>query len=186
MITLENICKSYNQKPVLSSFSHTFDNGKAYLIQGPSGIGKTTLLRIISGLEQIDSGIIHSDKKASFSMVFQEDRLIEDMNAIENVMFVTPELSKDQCQKELSFLLDADQLNKPVRELSGGMRRRVCIVRAMLHPSDILLLDEPFTGLDAQNRKKAMDYIISRKNSRTLLLCSHEIDKIDSFETVTI
>jgi len=186
MMILENISKSYDHKTVLSSFSCRFDDKRSYLIQGPSGIGKTTLLRIISGLEKADSGNIHFDKRPSFSMVFQEDRLIEDMNAIDNIRFVTPELTKEQCTKELSCLLDPEQLNKPVRELSGGMRRRVCIVRAMLHPSDILLLDEPFAGLDADNRRIALDYIINHQNNRILLLCSHEIDQIDTFEQIRI
>ena len=164
MIQLKNIQKAFDDKIVLSSFSCAFQKGHAYWIQGPSGTGKTTLLRMICGLDKPDNGEILFTEKPSFSMVFQEDRLIEDLDAVDNILFTNPSSKRSQCIEELSSLLEKDQLSKPVRELSGGMRRRVCIVRATMHPSNIILYDEPFAGLDADNRDKALSYILKNQN----------------------
>ena len=120
---------------------------------GESGVGKTTLLRLLMGLEKADSGIITGFDKVS--AVFQENRLIEHLNAVENTALVIKDRNAGKCAYEqLLQLLPKEALLKPVREYSGGMKRRVALVRAMAADSEIVLLDEPFTGLDSQRVKK--------------------------------
>ena len=107
-------------------------------------------------------------------MVFQEDRLLDSLDAIANVSAVSPLISRARAAAELAKLLPEDALTKPVRELSGGMRRRVALVRALLPASDLLLMDEPFTGLDDQTRQQVIHYIFETKARRPLILATHE------------
>lgn len=166
---VNNVYKSYGEQAVLENISDTFERGKIYYLNSPSGSGKTTLLRILCGLEKPDSGKIEGVKK--FSMVFQEDRLCEEYSAIQNVALVTGR--ECQAQKALSKLLDKDALSKPCSQLSGGMKRRVALVRAMEAESDAVLLDEPFTGMDAETKRIAEDYIRQRQGDRILIIASH-------------
>ncbi len=161
--------KVYGAQRVLSDVSAVYEAGKTYYLTSPSGSGKTTLLRVICGLEQADSGIIEG--KACYSMVFQEDRLCEDYNAIQNVAMVTGD--EQSARQALQGLLEAEALTKPCRQLSGGMKRRVALVRAMESDSDVVLLDEPFTGMDAENKKAAEKYIFQRQNGRMLIIATH-------------
>ena len=114
-----------------------------------------------------------TDMPVSAGAVFQEDRLCEEFSATDNVAMIFKKPDIDTIRRELSILLPADELDKPVRELSGGMRRRVCIVRACMKPSELLAMDEPFNGLDASTRDRCISYIRSRQASRTLLIVSH-------------
>ena len=134
-IELEDICKSYGSLTVLSHFSLAIDDGASLVITGPSGRGKTTLTRILLGLEKPDQGRVRllGDYKYPYlnaGVVFQEDRLCDDFSAIVNVSMVNKHISSTFAREELENLLPPEALDKPVRELSGGMRRRVCIVRA--------------------------------------------------------
>ncbi len=181
MIRISHLYKTYGQQVIHDDFSCRFEEGKKYLIAGESGIGKTTLLRMIAGLEAYDQGSIEITGEKSFAVVFQEDRLIEDLSAAENVRLVNPLCSDEMIRRELSEILPEDQLDKPVSELSGGMRRRTALVRAMLNDGRIVILDEPFAGLDEENRRRALAYIDKKQNGRTILLCSHEDDDLNSY-----
>lgn len=160
-LRMEHIYKSYGQAVVLQDFSYAFTPGGITCIMGESGAGKTTLLRLLMGLEKADSGIITGFDKVS--AVFQENRLIEHLNAVENTALVIKVLPKEA-------------LLKPVREYSGGMKRRVALVRAMAADSEIVLLDEPFTGLDSRNSKKAAEYILSEQRGRTVISVTHDME----------
>lgn len=181
MIRISHLHKTYGQQVIYEDFSCVFEEGKKYLIAGESGIGKTTLLRMIAGLEACDSGNIEIEGERSFAVVFQEDRLIEDMSAAENVRLVNPACSEEMIRQTLAGLLPEDQLDKPVSELSGGMRRRTALVRAMLNDGRTVILDEPFAGLDEENRRRALAFIDEKQNGRTVLLCSHEDDDLNSY-----
>lgn len=181
MIKLDSVSKSFDGKTVIDRFSYEFEQDKMYALTGDSGIGKTTLLNLLCGIYVPDSGNITSDKKISFGCVFQDDRLFEEQSSVKNIKIATKIKDEKYIRAELSSLLPADELDKPVKELSGGMRRRVCIVRAVLSNTDVLLLDEPFAGLDENNIKIAMDYILSGRKNRTIVMTSHTFDFPEEF-----
>ena len=106
-----------------------------------------------------------------YSMVFQEDRLCEEFDAVCNVAMVIKDEQK--AKEALRKLLEEDALTKPCRQLSGGMKRRVALVRAMEADSDAVLLDEPFTGMDADTRRAAEIYIRERQNARIVIIATH-------------
>ena len=134
-----------------------------------SGCGKTTPLRIILGLEQPDHGTIQGQVRP-VSAVFQENRLFEDFSALSNAAVVCPKGDRQEAARHLTALGLADSLSLPVRALSGGMKRRVSIARAVLAPGPLLVLDEPFTGLDRTTKAVVLDYLKRYTQGRTLLL----------------
>lgn len=183
-IDLDNITMCYGDQKVLDSFKLEIENDHSYAIIGASGSGKTTLVRILLGLEEPTSGKVHlmGDYKYPYlnaGVVFQENRLCEDFTAIENVVMVNKKNSAKVAEEELLKLLPADAIRKPVRELSGGMKRRVAIVRACSISSDMLIMDEPFTGLDEENRQRAIDYIREKQGSNPLLITAHDGKGLD-------
>lgn len=187
LINIKDITKSYDGKMVLNHVNLRIDTdseNRDVLLRGPSGIGKTTLLRIIAGLEKADSGKMEitmgeaarGGSSLKVGMVFQENRLLEYLSSVDNVSLVDTSVSKLRARAALSEILPEDALDKPIRELSGGMKRRVAIVRAVLPPSDILVMDEPFTGLDPETRDRVIKYIMDNKGKRPLVIASHETD----------
>ncbi len=172
-LILEHIHKRYGEKVVLRDFSTRFPAGTCTCIMGPSGCGKTTLLRLILGLEEADGGTI-SGRRFPMSAVFQENRLFEDFSALSNVSAVCARGSRQEAARQLSALGLAGSLHAPVRTLSGGMKRRVAIARAVLAPGELLILDEPFTGLDRDTKAVVLDYLKAHIQGRTLLLVTHD------------
>ena len=173
-IVIENISKAFEGKQVLFSFSARIREGECTSVMGPSGCGKTTLARLIIGLEAPDRGSIKNVPER-ISAVFQEDRLCEDFGAISNVRFVTGrEKSDAEIAAELSSLGLADSLKIPVRNLSGGMKRRVALARALCRDFDLLLLDEPFKGLDAALKEQVAAHIRTRTEGKTVICVTHE------------
>ena len=174
MIRVDNVSKSYGDKRVLNNVSCEFEDGKIYCIMGESGVGKTTLIRLIMGLEKPDEGYISSSKQ--FAAVFQEDRLLEDRDAVDNVMFVLKNggsKSREQTEQYLSELLPEDRLHIRVDSLSGGMRRRVAVARAMLSDRNTIILDEPFTGIDDETKRNVIHFIKKWQNNRTVIVVTH-------------
>ncbi|WP_026660399.1 ABC transporter ATP-binding protein [Butyrivibrio sp. AC2005] len=183
-IDLENICKSYGDLKVLQDFNLEIEEDHSYVLTGPSGCGKTTLVRILLSLEESDSGKVHfmGDYKYPYlnaGVVFQENRLCEAFTPVQNVVMVNRKNSAKVAREELLRLLPADCLDKPVSQLSGGMKRRVAIVRACCIPSDMLILDEPFTGLDSENRNKVIKYIREKQGRNPLLITAHDTDGLE-------
>ncbi|MCR4940071.1 MAG: ATP-binding cassette domain-containing protein [Treponemataceae bacterium] len=178
-IVLESVSKSYDGKKVLDNISLSFKEGKTTCIKGASGCGKTTLLRIIAGLIEKDSGSIRGLPER-ISYVFQEDRLCEDFSAVSNIMAVTGrKLPREAALQHLAELGLAESALKPVRELSGGMKRRVAIARAVCYESGLIILDEPFKGLDVKLRRNVMDYIKRHGDGRTIICVTHDPEEAD-------
>ncbi len=169
----EDLGKCYGGKYIFRHLNLCLQEGGTYCLMAPSGMGKTTLFRILMGLEQADEGRLIGFEKVRFAPVFQEDRLCMGMGAIKNIRLIRPELSEETIRRELLQLLPEDSLSQPVSEFSGGMRRRAALMRALLSAGDFLLFDEPFEGLDEKTREKAMDLVIGKKGGRTLLFASH-------------
>ncbi len=172
-LRVEHLCKRYGENAVLDDISFTARVGVTRLL-GPSGIGKTTLLRVLLGLETPDSGTVNGDK-FRWTAVFQENRLLEGLDAEENLRFVLgANYNAAAAQALLEELGLGDVGKKKVRDYSGGMQRRLALARALLAPSDALALDEPFTGLDAENREAAMRAILRAAETKIVLLSMHE------------
>ena len=178
LIELRNVRKAYDGVPVLQNVSLTLVPGAPVCVTGRSGIGKTTLLRLMLGLEQPDSGTVFVRRGARFAAVFQENRLIPHLSAADNVRFVCPSAAMpDEAALTEAFAavgLARQEMGKSVSELSGGQQRRTALLRALLAPADAVLLDEPFTGLDAGARRAAAAYIQKMCADRALLCITHE------------
>ena len=173
-VRFADVRKSYGANRVLRGLNFTLDGGGMYCLMAPSGSGKTTLFRVLLGLEPYDAGSITGVSAGDISMMFQEDRLCEALSAIENVALVLPGRARRSDVRELlSQILPATCLDQPVMELSGGMRRRVSLARAVAYPGKLLVLDEPFTGLDAQTRRQVIDFLLASRHGRTLLVATH-------------
>ena len=171
MIRLHQVSKSYGQKTVLKDLSLSVEAGEILLIMGPSGCGKTTLFRLLMGLTLPDCGTV--DVAGAISPVFQEDRLCGHLSATDNLRLVCPALSRKESAALLTELGLADE-GAPVSSLSGGMKRRVALARALAYGGSILLLDEPFSGLDEETKKQAAEATLRHRRGRTLLVISHD------------
>ena len=174
-VTLHDVCKSYHGRPVIRGVSLTLEPGGVYALMGKSGSGKTTLLHLLAGLVKADSGVVQGAGDLRFSAVFQENRLCEFLTAQENIRIVQDRsCSNTDICNILSEILPAASLAQPVSEYSGGMKRRAAIARALLVPSDFILLDEPFAGLDAATKKQVIAFLQTYRGGRTLLFSTHE------------
>lgn len=174
-ILLENICKSFGEKRVLRDFSCRFPEGKSSCILGPSGCGKTTLLRLIAALEAPDYGGIRGTEGKKISAVFQENRLFENLRADKNILLTArPGFGRGDAQRLLYELGLNEEPSKPLRDFSGGMKRRVAIARALAAAYDILLLDEPMSGLDGNTRTQALQVIQKHAQGRTVICVTHD------------
>jgi NitT/TauT family transport system ATP-binding protein len=171
-VALNSISKSFDGVRVFDGFSHMFPSNSITAVTGPSGSGKTTLLRIIAGFEKADGGEVRIDGK-KISMVFQEDRLLPSKTALENVAAVTDRENARRWLEKVGLKDDACTLPG---ELSGGMKRRVAIARALAFGGDILLLDEPFMGLDPDLHDSIFDLILREKGKACIILVTHDME----------
>lgn len=179
-LTLDHLQKSYGPLSVLRDCSFTFEDGGIYCLMGPSGSGKTTLFRILMGLEKADAGTVRFEKPSpKISAVFQEDRLCETFSPVENLRFILGKtVPEGEIRRELSSLLPEESISRPVFTLSGGMKRRTAVCRAMTAPSDLIIMDEPFTGLDSETKKQVVEYIKSRQRGRLLIMSTHQEEDV--------
>ena len=179
-IIITDLCKSFDDNEILKNVNITLEDSSIYCLMGASGIGKTTLLRILMGLERADSGCISGIDTKNISCMFQEDRLIPDLSAIDNVRIVLRrKINRAEVRNNLLSILPDDSLDLPVSSLSGGMKRRVALARALSYPGKLIILDEPFTGLDKDTKLNVINYILKMRNNRTLLIATHGTDDAD-------
>lgn len=170
MISVTELCFAYGEKTVFTDFSLQIPGGSRICLFGESGCGKTTLLRILLGLERPAGGVVNTED-LKMSAVFQEDRLLPFKTVLANITLIGAE--KSEALRHLEALGIADAAKEYPTELSGGMRRRAAIARALSAEYDCLVLDEPFTGLDAENTELAARHISNCLGSRTLVSVTH-------------
>ena len=188
-VRIKNISKTYGEKQVLSKLSKEFPAGETTVIMGASGCGKTTLFRILLGLEKADSGEV-TGMPERVAVLFQEDRLCEDASAYENIALVLErkrtraqkDAQKHHVEREAAQIgITAEDLKQNVMELSGGMRRRIALLRALLYEADCVILDEPFKGLDAATKQIVMQYVKEKTAGKTTFLVTHDAVEADFF-----
>ena len=184
---LRGIGKNYNGRAVLSDVSMTVRRGEVWLVTGASGSGKTTLLRCLTGLAKPDSGeVVYPGGRKRLGMVFQEDRLCEGFAAWKNVAMVMPGRASSHREEILRMLAECgieDGVTRSVGAFSGGMKRRTAWVRALCAAPELLILDEPFTGLDAARKDQLLGLLQLRAKECGIVLVTHnasEIEKICS------
>ena len=183
VLTLSGIGKSFDSKPVLSGVDLSLIPGTVTVVSGPSGCGKTTLLRILLGLETADEGTREAENGLTLSAVFQENRLMEQLSASKNVRIASAAESKKEASGILKEAGIEETEGKPVSAFSGGMKRRVAWCRALLAPSKVLVLDEPFTGLDEAKKDRMIYLLAKHKKDNAIVIVTHnpsEITKIRS------
>lgn len=178
-IKLTEIYKSYKDVPVLENINILFKKGKTTCIMGASGIGKTTLIRILTGLTKADRGKIQGVDGRKAAVVFQEDALIDHWDALKNVELVCdPSITKEMIEEEFFKLGLENYKNKAVSQLSGGMRRRVAILRALMADSDLIVMDEPFSALDEDSKIRVIEYIKMKTKGKTLVVVTHDKEDV--------
>ena len=177
-IAIKNLTIKYEGNTVLEDFSYNFQKG-FYAITGQSGIGKTSLINAILCLIPY-TGTISFDGEPRFSAVFQEDRLCEGLSVKKNITIVN-RYSDSEISTALEEVGLEGCLNTRISELSGGMKRRIAILRAILADYNILVLDEPFKGLDADNKSAVMDFIQKKTSDKTVLLITHDLSEAEFF-----
>lgn len=180
-LEIHNVTKYFGEQCVLSDFSYSFPDRGLFYLTGDSGRGKTTLLRIIAGLDRDFTGSVTGN--ASCSLLFQDKRLFSNLTALENVAIINEKRGCDRAAVReaaaellLSMKFTEEDLSKRPQALSGGMQQRTAIARAVFYPADILLLDEPFKELDKQNRDILSAVIIREAEKRLVIGVSHEAD----------
>lgn len=181
MVELNNVSKYFSGEKVLSDFSCRIGDSGLTIISGPSGSGKTTLARIISGIDEDFSGERITDRELKVTYIFQEDRLISGLSALENVSLVSDRNTAEKILK--SFGLDGN-LDKKPDQLSGGMKRRTAVARALAYGGDLLVADEPFKGLDSELKSVVYDALISFSKKHAVILISHDREDIEKADNV--
>lgn len=172
MAKVENLTVKYGGTAVLENFSAEFPDGGVTAVSGRSGCGKTTLLAVLLGLLRPDGGTVSGFRRPS--AVFQEDRLLPFLSAEKNIAVTAGCTEAEAGEALLSVGFDAADRGKRAFELSGGMARRVAIVRAMLAPGDAVLLDEPFKGLDERTRAQVVRFVCENRRGRTMVVVTHD------------
>ncbi len=186
MLEAVNLSKAFDGRPVIAGFSATFPEGGHTCLMGPSGCGKTTLMNLLMGLIRPDGGEVRHPPGTRFSAVFQEDRLLEQLTAEENIAFVTPSAGPSIRPRLLELGIHEDGLLRPVSTFSGGMKRRVALCRALLAEYDILFLDEPYKGLDEDTRATVMRVVKERTEGKTVILITHDRRETEGFSVIEL
>ena len=184
LLEVKNITKSFGNTVVLDDFSYKFERG-VYVLSEPSGAGKTTLLCILCGLEVADSGTVSTSPHAKTVMMFQEDRLLENLSVRANIMLAIQARSQEQKQNARERITEAlcavgleGTENKTVFELSGGQKRRVALLRTLFADADILLFDEPLKGLDETLKQQVIGFVKPFVESKIVIWVTHTPEEV--------
>lgn len=174
MIHCDNINKAFGGRMLFRHFSYRIGAAGLYAVTGPSGCGKTTLARMIMGLEQPNQGSVHRKSGLRFSAVFPENRLISTLTALENVDFPVGNMARSRAMLQ-AMRLDANADQYPW-ELSSGMNRRVALARALSYRGDLLILDEPFNGLDQGLKEYILTLLLEYAADMPVVVLGHETE----------
>ncbi|HOA19294.1 MAG TPA: ABC transporter ATP-binding protein [Sedimentibacter sp.] len=184
MIKLINISKKYDNLILLKDFNIDFEKNKITCLFGPSGVGKTTIANIVAGIVPVDEGRVVGIDNSLFSYVFQEPRLLKWYNVYENIDFVLKDVYKPDKRAEiinsyLEMVELSEYRNYKIDALSGGMAQRVSLARAFAYPSHILILDEPFKGLDNKLKGEMSSLFLKMWNlsQRTVIFITHDVEE---------
>ena len=181
---INNLYKRFGDKQIFNGESFSFDEGKITYILGESGIGKTTLLKIIAGLDNDFKGDF-SEKSDNISYVFQEPRLFPNLTVSENVT-ISCDSSKHTVGELLSLLELENEANALPSSLSGGMKMRVAIARALYNDGDLFLMDEPFAALDEDLKLRILPKLFLLLKGKTIVIISHNIEEAKAYSDCII
>lgn len=192
MIEIRNLCKSYEGKVVYEDLNLSFKKQAITVLMGPSGIGKTTLLRILAGLEGYEKGEVIGLTGKRIAFMFQEDRLMPWLSAKENITYVLASRMKQaDCEQRAEQILEMMGLihekEQPIGALSGGMQRRVALGRALAYEGEVLLMDEPFKGLDEKLKYDMIEKIkaLTILKKTTVICVTHDLEEAKRLGEVT-
>lgn len=180
-IIFKNFSFSYPDKEIYKNFNTVFQGGKINVVLGASGVGKTTLLNALTGLSDFDGEIENMPKNVSY--IFQSDRLVKTISVEKNLDFVLKNAIPDKTERknaiyDMAKLLEiSDVLKRLPTEISGGQAQRVQMARAFLYPSEVMLLDEPFKGLDVSLKTRLIKKFLELwgRDGRTVVLVTHDV-----------
>lgn len=180
---ISNLTKKFGNKVIFNNFNFEFIENKITYIMGESGSGKTTLLRIIAGLDNEYQGNV--EKNNNISYVFQEPRLFPAINVKENIL-----ISSENSQYNVDDLLDMLELKgeeeAAISSLSGGMKMRVALARALYCDGDLFLMDEPFSALDEELKSRILPKIFSFLRNKTVIIVSHNLDEANKYADIIL
>ena len=176
---INNLTKKFGSKVIFNNFSLEFQDNKVNYLLGESGVGKTTILRIIAGLDKDFKGEI-VPSNAKISCVFQEPRLFPKLTLKENVEIVS-ESSKYKIEDLLEILELENEVNSLPSSLSGGMKMRASIARALYHDGDVYLMDEPFAALNDELKARALPKIFELLKGKTVIIVTHNVEEANKF-----
>ena len=180
MLKINDLSYKYGKNVIIDKLSYNFECGKVTAITGESGIGKTTLVNLIAELLPTPKNTIVKDFK-KISYVFQEPRLFDWMSALENVSTVSNESAAVRLLSQMGL---ADSLSKYPAELSGGMKQRVAIARALAYDAELVILDEPFKGLDPETRREISKFVFETLNNKTVIMVTHDLQDLEFADVV--
>lgn len=181
-ILIQDITRTYNQHPLFSKLNTVFPAGKFSIILGASGIGKSSLLKMIAGLQPCQQGIIqasdHLPLSTRISYMGQQDLLMPWARILQNVMLGSKLRGEKPNQKRALHLLEQVGLSKVAKaypaELSGGMRQRAALARTLYENRPVILMDEPFSALDSVTRTSMQTYTANLLKGKTVILITHD------------
>ena len=176
---INNLTKKFGSKVIFNNFSLEFQDNKVNYLLGESGVGKTTILRIIAGLDKDFKGEI-VPSNAKISCVFQEPRLFPKLTLKENVEIVS-ESSKYEIEDLLEILELENEVNSLPSSLSGGMKMRLSLARSLYYNGDIFLMDEPFSALDNDMKSRIIPKVFNILKDKTVIIVSHNAEEIKKY-----
>ena len=190
-LRISNLKKRFADKVIFDDFSYEFSNNGIYAITGESGVGKTTLLRLIAGLDTHYSGSISGGGIGNVSLAFQENRLFPNLSALDNVVLAnhnepTPNAVEEAKKMLISLGISEKDIYLYPSELSGGMRARISLARAFLKQAPILLLDEPTSELDSENAELVRKIIKKQAENRLIIIVTHNLEEISMLSATPI
>lgn len=180
-IKLVNLTKYYEKDCIYDHLNLTFSENKITGIMGPSGSGKTTLLNLLAGIIKPEDGSLEGIEKGKIAYIFQEDRLLPWRTVRQNLEFILEEDKTERVTRVLEMVGLLKYQDYYPRALSGGMRKRVSIARAFCYPSNLLLMDEPFSSLDTELKERlAQDFKqLWQQDPKTVVYVSHNRDELE-------